>query len=202
MDKCFRKTSSGVWDSFLRFDFSTFQKQLLKEGSLNIVGVGGGPASDVMGSVSYLIDYCVEKKIDKMPVFKTTVLDYSDKMWAQTSQNIVSEVANSSIKQFSKSTATKTWKSSTANDPQGHFTLDFDHIDFTSVDSINKPEIKTVLSEANVVTVCWALNEAEMVLDFWRVFFKLTSQAIVIFIDGKGDKLRELKGLLDTEFVE
>jgi hypothetical protein len=59
MDKCFKKTSSGVWDTFLRFDLKPFYEKLLGEdGQISVCGVGGGPASDVMGSVSYLIDFC------------------------------------------------------------------------------------------------------------------------------------------------
>jgi hypothetical protein len=40
-----------------------------------------------------------------------------------------------------------------------------------------------------------------MVKDFWRKFFELTKNAIVIFIDGKGDKLTILQELWNDEFA-
>ena len=58
MDKCFKKTSSGVWDSFLRFDLKNYWNDIVSlNNTVNICGVGGGPASDVMGSMSYLLDF-------------------------------------------------------------------------------------------------------------------------------------------------
>lgn len=82
MDKCFKKTSTGVWESFLRFDLGEFFDRLVNEsGEIHICGIGGGPASDATGSVCYLADFIVENQIKIAPKFKVSVLDYSDEMW-------------------------------------------------------------------------------------------------------------------------
>lgn len=192
IDKCFKKTSSGVWDSFLRFNLDE-RFNLPQNKEISVCGVGGGPASDVMGTVSFLIDHFSKKNEGQIPKFKTCVLDYSDKMWAQTSKEIVTETAHETLKEFFK------LKKESIKE---HFSLDFDHIDFTSVETIKKEPVQKVLKSAHFVTICWALNEAEMVPDFWKVFFEITSRAFVIFIDGKGDKIQILKELYEREYME
>ena len=195
MDKCFKKTSSGVWDSFLRFDLKNYWNDIVSlNNTVNICGVGGGPASDVMGSMSYLLDFIGQNQIQTIPKFKVNVLDYSEKMWEKTSKDIVTQCAVETIDQISKDLKIKI-------NPTEHFCLDFQHIDFTTVQTIKDERVRVTLSEANVITICWALNEAEMVIEFWREFFNLTKKAIVIFIDGKGDRLMILKDLLEAEFL-
>ena len=123
------------------------------------------------------------------PKFEVNVLDFSDRMWEQTSKQIVSSAAQETLSCIYK-------ERKMDFDPEGIFSLGYNHIDFTSVKSIQIAEVREVLLRARVVTICWALNEAEMVDEFWAEFFSLTKSALVIFIDGKSDKLAHLQEIL------
>lgn len=191
MDKCFKKTSSGVWESFLRFDLNEYFSKIANEsGEIRVCGVGGGPASDAIGSVCYLADFIVDNSLAVTPKFTVDVLDYSDQMWEKTSKEIVSSASRECLSQIFK-------EKKITFDSGNLLDLNYGHVDFTAVDTLKIPETKAVLTSARVITICWALNEAEMVEEFWLEFFSLTENALIIFIDGKQDKLIHLRGLLD-----
>jgi hypothetical protein len=168
IQKCFKKSASDSYESFFRFEAGKLFE--LEEGNcqkLNLVSLGGGPASDMSGMICYLFDqnFGVEN-------FECVVLDKNFENWRNASQTVL-------VGGFSKEKKIK------------QFSLDFEFLDFTDFDSLEKNE--EVLKNAHFLTICWAINEAQILENFWSKFFLLTENACVIIIEGKENKLQELE---------
>lgn len=164
--KCFKKSATDAFDSFLRFNVKNYLR--VEEGTVRIVSVGGGPGSDLSGTVAYLVDIGHEdyKKYD------CKVLDFNFKNWSNSSKKFLTE-------EFKKWPLIEDFK------------LGFNFIDFSKPETLDEKN-KEDLRNANIVTIFWAINEAVIEEDFWNEFFNLTENSIVIIVEGKEDKLKEL----------
>lgn len=182
MSKTFKKSSIDSFESFYRFDASKVllenihNKGLdinsgLEDLKLKIGSIGGGPGSDLTGTISFLDEFGIGS------FEKLTVFDYAAENWAESSSKILNEVYKENYKERIKSE------------------INWEFIDFNDPKSI--PES---IREYNVITVAWALNESPLVPEFWENLFSKTKNCVIIFIEGEDGKIVRLVDILEKKF--
>ena len=177
--KCFKKSAVDAYDSFFRVDLKKLNsgKSGENEEIVKIVSLGGGPGSDLSGAVSFLAEVWAQNP----KKFECKILDYNHEKWSKSSKLALEKAFNAP-------------KLGVAG-----FEVNWAFLDFTKPETLEQSS--ETIQAAKVITIAWAVNEAEVNHHFWTRFFELSIGSLVIFIEGKSDKLKVLKAICEQVYA-
>ncbi len=178
MSKTFKKSAVDAYESYFAISDLVTSQTLANKDVFNVGSIGGGPGSDLVGSVAFIYDTLPLNKRASLKC-QLTVFDIMDTNWKEAAIKPLNWGLYKYVRMdYDKQT-----------DDRVHF----EHIDF------NKPETVDVekLSKLDFITVCWALNEATFNEEFWTKVFQAASKAYILIVEGKEDKTDLLKTIAD-----
>lgn len=176
MSKTFKKSSLDAYESYYRI-VEPVQEWLTNKNPTDeifIGAIGGGPGSDLTGSLAYISDIWPHAK--EKEKWNLTVFDLMHENW---------KTASSKALQFGF------YKHMNKNEAIHSGEVKYSHIDFKQPDTIPTEE----LSKFEFLTVCWALNESIFNAEFWKKVFECTKKAFIIFVEGVDTQLIQMERL-------
>lgn len=179
MSKTFKKSSTDAFESYYRIltEVEAWKDTKDTNADIFIGAIGGGPGSDLSGSVSFLTEIC--KKHRTNGKWNLEIFDIMNENWKAASEKAL---------RFGFYRSTNELKMLKDE------TVKYSHIDFKNPNSVPTE----ALAKFDFLTVCWALNEAVFNEEFWRKVIQAAPQAFIIFVEGVDDQLDQIKSLADT----
>lgn len=177
MSKTFKKSAVDAYESYFAVSDLVTSETILTKKIINVGSIGGGPGSDLIGTVSYIYDILPAKR--KMePKFNLSVFDIMDQNWKEAAMKPLNWGLYNyiNVNEYDKRTEDK---------------VTFSHVDFNKPETINAEALRKL----DFITVCWALNEAPCIEEFWTKVFEAAVNAYIIFVEGKEDKTDILETL-------
>lgn len=178
MSKTFKKSSTEAYESYYRILTEVEAWKSAKETTSKIFigALGGGPGSDLSGSVSFLNEICTGHR--SIGQWNLAIFDLMHENWKNASQKAL---------QFGF------YRNMNENKMIAEELVSYYPIDFKNPDSVPTDQ----LANFDFLTVSWALNEAVFNEEFWRRVIEATPKTFIIFVEGVDDQLVEIKKLAD-----
>lgn len=175
MNKTFKKSALGSFEALY-----LAQPQLKQHLSahtapeIHLASLGGGPGSDLIGILSHTCELLGAEYTKRK--FNLTVCDIQAKEWEEAAQTPL------------------TW--GLYKHLNNNSSLVGEKVNFLKIDFKDKATLVAVpLEKQLLISCCWALNESEFNPEFWTEVVTRTSNAILVFVEGKEDQLIKIKDI-------
>ena len=173
--KTFKKSANETYESFFRvlqvFE-AEVEAKIAAAVECKIASLGGGSGADLIGAFAFVHDY----QATRSSKWQFTVYDLMAENWEKTAKDPITWGLYKPMQ-----TSNNSWN------------IKFEKVDFT--DPATADKIAVDLSNNQLITVAWALNEAVFNADFWTRILTATPNSLIVFVEGKDEQLDQINQL-------